>query len=145
MNANDAEPSAESRFARRTVLGGIASVALVSGTGCIEMGGSGATDVYVTNNTDKTRRVTLIVGPTDSDHVQIDATHAITPDEHWNPTAQDKITWGGTYTVSVSVKNGPSATYTWRDPHDPLYVSLGTKEVSFETMAGTPTGWNESE
>ncbi len=109
------------------------------------MGGSGATDVYITNDTDTTRRVTLTVGPTDSDYVQIDATRAIPPAEHWNPTAQNKITWGGTYTVSVRVENGPSATYTWRDPHDPLYVSFGTDGVSFETMPGTPTGWDESE
>lgn len=133
-----------SQISRRTVLSSTTAVLLAGVAGCIEMGGSGATDAYITNYTDSTQTISLVIETADSEHTEIDTTLTIPPNEHQNPTAQDKITWGGTYTISVSAEGGPSTTYTWEDPHDPLYISLHSDGFKFEVMEGTPEAWNST-
>lgn len=132
------------KLSRRTVLSGPAAGLLASVAGCIEMGGSGATDAYITNYTNSTQTVSLLIETAESGHTKIDTEMTIPPHKHQNPTAQDKITWGGTYTISVSADGGPSTTYMWEDPHDPLYISLYSDEFKFEIMDGTPEAWNST-
>lgn len=134
--------SANPQLSRRAVLNGAALSLFTGVAGCIEMGGSGATDTYITNYTDSTQTVSLVIEGAESGHTDIDTEVTIPSNEHRNPTAQDKITWGGTYTVSVSAEDGPSATYTWEDPRDPLYIAFRSSGFSFETVKGTPQSWN---
>ena len=129
-------------LSRRTLLSGTVVGLLGSVAGCIEMGGSGATDAYITNYTDSTQTISLLIETTESGHTEIDTEVTIPSNEHRNPTAQDKITWGGTYTVSVSAEDGPMTTYTWEDPRDPLYIAFRADGFSFKTMKGTPESWN---
>lgn len=134
--------STNPELARRAVLQSVVTGLLASVAGCIEMGESGATDAYITNYTDSTQTISLLIETAESGHTEIDTEVTIPSNEHRNPTAQDKITWGGTYIVSVSAEDGPSTTYTWENPRDPLYIALRTNRFSFEIMAGTPESWN---
>lgn len=103
---------------------------------------SGATDVFVANDTKTDQNITVGVHDANGDYTPLQTALTIPTGEHRNPTRQDQIPWGGDYEVAIDVEDGPSETYMWSDVHDALYIFLGECGLSFEIRETPPSSWS---
>ncbi|MFW5974242.1 MAG: hypothetical protein ACOCPZ_02545 [Natrialbaceae archaeon] len=134
---------------RRRSLLAMAAVATAGLAGCSwgqngngnGMGNSGATDVIACNGASEPRTVTITVTEVDSDTPHTSRTLELSPGETVDPVNSGKLpTTASSYTVEVSVENGPSETFEWEDPTvelAPLWVRVDeTRNIKFLLQAG---------
>jgi len=138
-NRAEMGPSPESWLSRRRLIGTIVpTVATIAG--CLSMGGSGATSVYLVNETTSTKHVTVTVEKSSDHTTRINTTQTIKGGEHQNLTTQTMVVMHHTYTVTVTV-DGSTHTYTWKDAVQSLYITIQESGVSFKTRAHPPSSW----
>lgn len=139
----------ESRTAigRRQCLLAVAAVATTGLAGCSStedqdgVGSSFATDVIVSSVATDPQSVSLTITETDSDTPHTERTVELSPGETVDPVNSEKLPANtSSYTVDVSVKDGPSETFEWTDPSidlAPLWVQIDdSTNIKFLLQAG---------
>lgn len=132
---------------RRRILAALAAVATAGLAGCSwgqngnGVGNSGATDVIACNGGSEPRTVTITVTAADSDTPHTSRTLELSPGETVDPVNSGKLpTTARSYTVEVTVENGPSETFEWEDPSvelAPLWVRVDeSRNIKFLLQAG---------
>lgn len=140
----DESPTA---IGRRQSLFTMAAVATAGITGCSstqnqnDIGNSGATDVIVSSAAPDHRTVSITITEDDSETPHTVRTFDLSPGETVDPVNVGKLpTNNSSYTVEVTVEDGPSETFEWTDPSvelAPLWVRLDeTPNIKFLLQAG---------
>lgn len=140
------EEQSPQRPGRRRVL---ATVAVLGGVttlpGCSALRDGawnqpGATDVVVHNAGADRRTVTVRIVESDAADPHTSRTLSVAPGETVDPVNRSKLPTNDSYTVEVSVRDGPSETFEWDDPDlelAPLWVLVdGSENVRFLLQAG---------
>lgn len=132
---------------RRQSLFAMAAVATAGLAGCTSsqnqngVGNSFATDVIVYNAASDSRNVSVTITATDSNTPHTDRTLELSPGEVVDSVNTGKLPANNSsYSVEVTVEDGPSETFEWTDPSvelAPLWVRIdGTQNIKFLLQAG---------
>lgn len=132
---------------RRRHLATVAGVATAGFAGCSSLrtdrgvSDSGATDVILSSAASEQRTVTVTITEADAETPRTDRTVDLSPAETVDPVNDGKLpTNTSSYSVSVSVVDGPSETFEWTEPTvelAPLWVRIDdTRNIVFLLQAG---------
>ena len=101
---------------------------------------TGATDVNVYNWADESKVVSITVTAADADEPHTARTLELGAGERVEPVNRSKLPTNSSYTVRVTVEDGPSETFAWEDPDvslAPLYVLVDeSRNIKFLLQAG---------
>lgn len=102
---------------------------------------SGATDVILSSAASEPRTVSVTITEADAETPRTDRTMDLSPGETVDPVNDGKLpTNTSSYSVSVSVVDGPSETFEWTDPTvelAPLWVRIDdSRNITFLLQAG---------
>lgn len=110
----------------------LATTAAVAGTatvpGCTALRNqTGATDVILYNAASGTRTVSITITANETEEPHTSRTLAVPPNETIDPVNRSKLPTNTSYTVDISVENGPSETFEGTIPlsnrHRSVYSS----------------------
>jgi hypothetical protein len=132
---------------RRGVLTAIAAVTSTGIAGCAgdrapsDVGTSFATDVVAHNGGSSPRTVSITITPFDAETPHTSRTLDLAPAEVVDSVNSSKLpATSESYTVEVSLADGPSETFEWTDPTAelaPLWVFVNdTQNIKFLLQAG---------
>jgi hypothetical protein len=136
-----------SSVGRRGVLAAAAALTSTGLAGCAGdqtpggVGSSFATDVIAHNAGPEPRTVSVTITATDAEGPHTSRTLKLAPGEVVDPVNGSKLPANSaSYTVEVSVADGPSETFEWTDPAPelaPLWVLVDdSRNVTFLLQAG---------
>lgn len=112
---------------------------LASGDG---VGDSGATDVVVSNLAATPQTVSITITKMSAERPHTSRTLELSPGEVVDPVNSSRLPTNKdtTYTVEVTVENGPSETFEWAEPTvelAPLWIQIDdTRNIKFLLQAG---------
>lgn len=127
---------------RRRALATTAAVAgIATVPGCTALWDqTGATDVILYNAASGTRTVSVTITANGTEEPHTSRTLEIPANETIDPVNRSKLPTNTSYTVDVSVENGPSETFEWDDPaveQAPLWIRIDdTRNIKFLLQAG---------
>lgn len=129
------------KLSRRQMLGSLGVSASVFGLGgCLSLSQPGASDVMIYNGTNEAMVLSVTITASNSEEPNTSRSIEVTPGERTDPVNQGKLPLNTNYTINVTVENGPSETFAWKDPtvtRAPLYVFIdGSRNIKFLLQAG---------
>lgn len=142
------EDGSSSHLGRRRILATVAAVtSATSIAGCSSLvgdngvGNSGATDVVAYSMASTPQTVSLTISDADAESPHTSRTLELSPGDVVDPVNDSKLpTNTSTYTIEVTVEDGPSETFEWTDPTvslAPLWVQIDdTQNIKFLLQAG---------
>jgi hypothetical protein len=104
---------------RRKILRSI-GVLVAAGSGCLSIGGAGATDVVIHNETASKKEVRLDISGEGVIDEEFTTPVQLAPDRQHE--YNNIVQMNNDYEVSVNIKNGPSGTYSWDDVENALHI-----------------------
>lgn len=100
----------------------------------------GASDVIVYNAASDTKSLSVTITESDAAEPHTDRSLTAASGEKIDPANRGKLPLNTSYSVAVSVENGPSETFEWDDPtveRAPLWVFIdGTRNIKFLLQSG---------
>lgn len=134
--------SSPNELRRRRFVKSLASAAgLASLSGCTALWDqTGATDVNAHNAAEESMTVSVTITPDGASEPHTARTLQIEPGDTVSPVNRSKLPTNDSYTVDVTVEDGPAETYEWDDPTlelAPLWVLVdGTENIKFLLQSG---------
>lgn len=130
-----------SQLMRRRFLSAVAVIGSITLSGCSTIGGQhGATDVVALNIATAAKKVSITITDSTENALHTSQTLTLDPSEKVDPVNDGKLPTNASYTIEVTMENGPQETFEWDNPdleQAPLWVIVDDSEnIRFLLQSG---------